>query len=141
MSKLSFAKWQTQAAAPSLDADEALIFRAYSGTGMFMLIGIVLLFIPPFIWGAAVIAYAVYRSKCSSYLLTDRRLLCIERKINDYWFLGIPLEQVTDVQTKSDATDLPSIVDWLRGTAEVFVAAIKAQSAKVKAVSAPAAAT
>jgi hypothetical protein len=71
---------------PELDQGERVIHEARRRTVSDYLVGIVLTFIPPFVWGPLLIAAMYYTNRSSGARLTDRRLIIFRKSFRPRFF-------------------------------------------------------
>jgi hypothetical protein len=86
---------------PVLQIGETLIYRAAIGNAVFFLIGIFLIFVPPFLFGPVVIVFIIYLNRNSGVWMTDRRLINYRMLWpGSYRQHEIPIAAVLDVKLR-----------------------------------------
>ena len=112
---------------PTIQENETLIYRAREGRSVSFLIGFILTFIPPFIWGPLVIIVTSYLAVHSGVLVTDRRLIAFSKHFRPgkYRVIQIPLHHVEFIRRpglleKGDPEE--NLLDRLFGIGNVEVA-------------------
>lgn len=111
---------------PTIQENETLIYRAREGRSVSFLLGFILTFIPPFIWGPLVIIVTSYLALHSGVLVTDRRLIAFSKHFRPgkYRVIQIPLHHVEFIRRPSLLEGDPeeNLLDRLFGIGNVEVA-------------------
>lgn len=93
---------------PALENEETIIYEGRMGKRMMIILGIVATFIPPFIWGPALIIMAVYFGKKAKLVLTDRRIIqVLPRFGGSKRITEIPIEKVIEVKVGRTSNSAP----------------------------------
>ena len=90
---------------PEPAADETELFRGRTRNRMFLIGGIILTFIPPFVWGPLGIFIYYYTKRRTAIILTDRRVIVVMPRYKGFRVSEIQLKDVLGVTAKRDLID------------------------------------
>jgi hypothetical protein len=92
---------------PTIESDETLVYRAFEAKTSAYLIGFVLTFIPPFVFGPLFILYTYYIGRHSGIMVTNRRLVAFTKNFSPrkYSVIEFPLKHLVSVHMAGDIED------------------------------------
>jgi len=108
---------------PNIESDEILVNRTFLNNRFMYIVGAIITFVPPFIWGPIVLFTAYYLGSNSGVMLTNRRLVIFDKLLKPqmYKAVEIPLHHINYVKVRSLLDNRDSLIDRLLGSGAIYV--------------------
>lgn len=100
-------KQYTSSEFPPIEAGETIVHEGRMGKRIAIILGVIATFIPPFIWGPALILFGIYFGKKAKLVLTDRRVIQVLPQFSGPRITEIPLNEITDVKIGRTSNSMP----------------------------------
>jgi len=114
---------------PPIEAGETIVHEGRMGKRIAILLGVIVTFIPPFIWGPALIFFGIYFGKKAKLVLSNRRVIQVLPKFGGTRITEIPLNEIIDVKIGRASNSMP-VSDFfmhvIGGTGDLTVTLLEA---------------